>query len=96
MIEQQSIKETLNVIRKALEDEETPNLNTINDNVLMLNKLVKDDGTIDNIENSFLNKAEITNILKDRVEKILDKHLTSWLDRNLPLNLEKYFKNKKI
>ena len=96
MIEQQSIKETLNVIRKALEDEETPNLNKINDNVLMLNKLVKDDGTIDNVENSFLNKVEITNILKDRVEKILDQHLTSWLDRNLPLHLEKYFKNKKI
>ena len=47
MSEQESIKQTLDVIRKALEDEDSPNIQEINDNILILNKKVKDDGTID-------------------------------------------------
>ena len=39
MSEQQSIKDTLDVIRKALEDDES-SLEEIKDNVLILNKLV--------------------------------------------------------
>ena len=52
MSEQQSIKDTLDVIRKALEDDES-SLEEIKDNVLILNKLVKEDGTIDVIEDNY-------------------------------------------
>ena len=46
MTEQQSIKETLNVIRKALESDDNSSAEKINDNILILNKLVLKDGTI--------------------------------------------------
>jgi len=58
MPEQQSIKDTLDVIRKALEDDES-SLEEIKDNVLILNKLVKKDGTINVIEDNSLTKSEI-------------------------------------
>ena len=38
MTEQQSIKDTLNVIRKALEEEDSPNLNKDQDKILILDK----------------------------------------------------------
>ena len=63
MSEQESIKQTLDVIRKALEDEDSPNIQEINDNILILNKKVKDDGTIDLIEDTKLSKSETTMIL---------------------------------
>ena len=49
MTENQQIKETLNVIRKALEDEDNSNFEKLYDEVLILDKLVNEDGTIDNI-----------------------------------------------
>ena len=52
MPEQQSIKDTLDVIRKALENDDESSLEEVKDNVLMLNKLVKEDGTIDIIEDN--------------------------------------------
>ena len=55
MSEQQSIKNTLNIIKKALEDDK-PALENNNDDVLILNKLVKNDGTIYVLENKFLEK----------------------------------------
>ena len=67
MAEQQSIKDTLDVIRKALEDDES-SLEEIKDNVLILNKLVKEDGTIDVIEENSLTKSEIKEIL-DNISK---------------------------
>ena len=96
MNQQQSIKETLNVIRKALEEESDPVLDKLNDNVLILNQLVKDDGTIDNLNQDNLNKKDINAILNDKLDNIFDKHLKNWLDENLPKYLEKYFKNKKL
>ena len=93
MTEQQSIKDTLDVIRKALEDDESP-LEEIKDNVLILNKLVKEDGTIGVIENNSLSKSEIKEILDKKLEKLFDQHFEKWLNSKLPTYLEKYFNNK--
>ena len=68
MSEQESIKQTLDVIRKALEDEDSPNIQEINDNILILNKKVKDDGTIDLIEDTKLSKSETTMILNKKLD----------------------------
>jgi len=95
MTEHQSIKETLNVIRKALEDDDKPNVNDINSNILILNKLVKDDGTINIIKDSNLNKKQVSDILKNKLDEVFDSHLSEWLDKNVPQYLEKYFRNKK-
>ena len=95
MSEQESIKQTLDVIRKALEDEGGPNIQEINDNILILNKKVKDDGTIDLIEDTKLSKSETTMILNKKLDQVFEKYLTKWLDNKAPSYLDKYFKNKK-
>ena len=95
MSENQSIKETLNVIRKALEEDDSPNIEKINNNILILNKLVKDDGTIDLIEDTKLSKSETTMILNKKLDQVFEKYLTKWLDKKAPSYLDKYFNNKK-
>ena len=95
MSENQSIKETLNVIRKALEDDDSPNIEKINDNILILNKLVKDDGTIDIIENNSLSKSETIEILNKKLDEVFKKKFDNWLDKKAPSYLDKYFNNKK-
>ena len=93
MPEQQSIKDTLDVIRKALEDDES-SLEEIKDNVLILNKLVKEDGTIDVIEDNSLTKSEIKEILDNKLEELFDQHFEKWLNSKLPVYLEKYFNKR--
>ena len=97
MTEQQSIKDTLDVIRKALEDDDhSINLNDNKDNVLVLDQLVKQDGTINVINNSFLTKKETYDLLNNKLDEVFATHLTKWLDKNLPTYLEKYFKDKNL
>ena len=93
MSEQQSIKNTLNIIKKALEDDKST-LEEKDDNVLILNKLVKDDGTIHILENKFLEKEEVKEILNQKFSEIFEKRFDKWLDNNVPNYLDKYFKKK--
>ena len=97
MTEQHSIKDTLDVIRKALEDDDQSiNLNDNKDNVLVLNQLVKQDGTIDVINNSFLTKKETYELLNKKLDEVFATHITKWLDKNLPTYIDKYFKDKNL
>ena len=97
MNEKQSIKDTLNVIRKALEEDDQPiNINSNQDNVLILNRLVKQDGTINVINDSFLTKKETYDLLNKKLDEVFAEHLTKWLDKNLPTYIEKYFKDKDL
>ena len=93
MPEQQSIKNTLNIIRKAIEEDDKSESQK-DDNVLILNKLVKEDGTIDILENQLLKKDEVKEILNQKISEIFKDHFDNWLDRNLPRYLDKYFKKK--
>ena len=63
---EKSIKETLGVIRKALEDENLPKDKSINETIL-LNQLIKKDGTI-----KIINK----NSINQDIKKILDEKNT--------------------
>ena len=93
MPDQQSIKNTLNIIRKAIEeDDRTESQNE--DNVLILNKLVNKDGTIDILENQILKKDEVKEILNQKISEIFKDHFDEWLDKNIPNYLDKYFKKK--
>ena len=100
MPEEQSIKDTLNVIRKALEEDDdtilTPKDNALEpkDNVLILNRLVKDDGTINILNDQTLTKNEIKEVLEKKISELFDDHFEKWLDKNVPNYLDKYFKNK--
>ena len=94
MPEEETIKYTLDVIRRALEEDEAPNEALVNDDILMLDQLVKEDGTIASLESINFKKKETSNILDKKINKIFDLHLSKWLDKNIPVYLEKYFKNK--
>ena len=61
---------------------------------MILNKLVKDDGTIDILENQFLKKDEVKEILNQKISEIFKDHFDESLDKNIPSYLDKYFKKK--
>jgi len=87
------ISETLDVIRKALESENHDNIfeKSKNDDILLLNKVVQDDGTIQTIKDDNIINQEVS---EKNIEKVLNKHFKKWLDNNLPDILNKYIKNK--
>ena len=93
MPDQQSIKNTLNIIRKAIEEDVKTEYKK-DDNILILNKLIKDDGTIDILENQFLKKEEVKEILNQKISDIFKDHFDDWLDKNIPSYLDKYFNKK--
>ena len=93
MPEQQSIKNTLNIIRKAIEEDDKSESQKVDD-ILILNKLVNEDGTINILENQFLKKDEVKEILNQKVSEIFKDHFDEWLDKNIPNYLDKYFKKK--
>ena len=87
------ITETLDVIKKALND----NDNSKNDNnVLILDKLVNQDGTIVTLKNdkNNLSENEIDRIIDEKIENTLDDTLNNWLNKKMPSILKKYIKNK--
>ena len=92
MSNNESIKDTLNVIRKALEDENE--FSSKNNNILILNKKINDDGTV-----KLLNQSddinEINNIIDNKLTDLLEKKMSNMLESQLPIILDNYFKNKK-
>ena len=92
MANNESIKDTLEVIRRALEDEN--DFAAKNDNVLILNKKINDDGTVKMLGQS--NEIdEVNNVIEKKLSDLLEKKLSSMLESQLPNILDKYFKNKK-
>lgn len=93
--ENKDIDEALNVIKKALQDE--PDSDQLKNNILLLTRIVQDDGTIQNFDskdNKQISKNEINKIIESKIENILDKNLKEWLDKKIPKLLNNYFKNK--
>ncbi len=90
MSENQSIKETLNVIRKALEDENTDKIEVDNKDTLILNHLVKEDGTIEILNSKVTQQDQIKEILDKNINEYFDK----WIERKMPDYLDKYINKK--
>ena len=92
MSNNESIKDTLDVIRRALEDKD--DFTEKNDNILILNKKVNDDGTV-----KLLNQSDeinaINNVIDKKLDDLMDKKMTAMLKNQLPIILDNYFKNKK-
>ena len=91
MSNNESIKDTLDVIRRALEDKD--DFNEKNENILILNKKVNDDGTI-----KLLNQSdeinEINKVIDKKLNELIEKKLAEVLENYLPKTLDNYFKNK--
>ena len=92
MANNESIKDTLEVIRRALQDEN--NFSEKNDNVLILNKKINDDGTVKMLGQSN-DIDEVNNIIEKKLTNLLEKKMSNMLENQLPNILDKYFKNKK-
>ena len=92
MSDNESIKDTLDVIRRALEDE--TEFSKKNDNVLMLNKKGNDDGTV-NLLNQSEDFNEVNKVIDKKLSDLLEKKMNSMLESKLPQILDNYFKNKK-
>tara|TARA_B100000029_G_C17378933_1_gene888924 strand:- start:139 stop:414 length:276 start_codon:yes stop_codon:yes gene_type:complete len=91
MSEDKSIKETLDVIRRALEDEESSN----NENqVLILNRKVNQDGTIKIIKSNEISKEEVNQIIEEKIYNLIEKNLDKWLEEKIPIYIEKNLKNR--
>jgi hypothetical protein len=92
MSNNESIKDTLDVIRRALEDKD--DFSEKNDNILILNKKVNDDGTV-----KLLNQSDeinaINNVIDKKLDDLMEKKMTAMLKNQLPIILDNYFKNKK-
>ena len=88
----ESIKDTLDVIRRALEDKE--DFTEKNENILILNKKVNDDGTV-----KLLNQSddinEINRVIDKKLDDLMEKKMSTMLENKLPIILDYYFKNKK-
>ena len=85
-----SINETLDVIRKALQEDSTSN----NDDVLLLNQLVKEDGTIEKINIRGLTNQGIKNTFDDKLSEFFEQYFEKWLNENISNYLDKYFSKK--
>jgi hypothetical protein len=92
MSNNESIKDTLDVIRRALEDKD--DFTEKNDNILILNKKVNYDGTV-----KLLNQSDeisaINNVIDKKLDDLMEKKMTAMLKNQLPIILDNYFKNKK-
>ena len=92
MSNNESIKDTLDVIRRALEDKD--DFSEKNENVLILNKKVNDDGTV-----KLLNQSDdinaINRVIDKKLDDLMENKITAMLENQLPIILDNYFKNKK-
>ena len=92
MSNNESIKDTLDVIRRALEDKE--DFTEKNENILILNKKVNEDGTV-----KLLNQSddinEINRVIDKKLDDLMEKKMSTMLENKLPIILDYYFKNKK-
>ena len=72
-----SINETLSVIRKALQEDNFDDNNE--EDVLLLNQLVKEDGTIESIDNGNIKKQEIKDLLNKKLSEVFEQHFEKWI-----------------
>tara|TARA_B100001778_G_C18179033_1_gene446044 strand:+ start:206 stop:484 length:279 start_codon:yes stop_codon:yes gene_type:complete len=92
MSNNESIKDTLDVIRRALEDGD--DFTEKNDNILILNKKVNDDGTV-KLLNQYDDVNSINKIIDEKLNNLFETKITTLLEKRLPDILDNYFKNKK-
>ena len=91
LLNDKSINETLNVIRNALQED---SVNNSEKKVLVLDQLVKNDGTIKKIKTERIKQQEIKDILNEKLSEVFEQHFEKWLSKNIPDYLEKYFSKK--
>ena len=94
MDKKNSINESLEIIRKALEDEKTePNID-ISSNILILNKKVNSDGTIKLLQKDMEISKEINDVIDQKLSYLVESKIEKILDEKIPKLLKSYFDSK--
>ena len=94
MNKKNSINESLEVIRRALEDEKN-NLNKhSSSNILILNQKVNSDGTIKLLQKDEDINNEINDIIDQKLSYLVENKIEKILDEKIPKLLKKFFDSK--
>ena len=94
MDKKNSINESLEIIRKALEDEKAePNID-ISSDILILNKKVNSDGTIKLLQKDMEISKEINDVIDQKLSYLVESKIEKILDEKIPKLLKDYFDSK--
>ena len=94
MKSENSINESLDIIRRALEDDNTEENNTNSSKVLVLNQKVNEDGTIKLIQKSKELNKEINDIIDEKLNYLVENRIEKVLNEKIPKILKTYFESK--
>ena len=89
-----SIKQSLEIIRKALEEESIDTNKDISSNILILNQKVNSDGTIKLLENNQDINKEVNDIIDQKLSYLIENKVEKILDEKIPVLLKNYFDSK--
>ena len=89
-----SINESLEVIRRALEDEKNISDTDLSSNILILNKKVNSDGTINLLQKDKDINSEINDIIDEKLSYLIENKIEKILDEKIPKLLKNYFDSK--
>ncbi|MFL2520641.1 MAG: hypothetical protein ACJ0RJ_04200 [Alphaproteobacteria bacterium] len=94
MKSENSINESLDIIRRALEDDNTEENDSNSSKVLVLNQKVNEDGTIKLIQKSKELNKEINDIIDEKLNYLVENRIEKVLDEKIPKILKTYFESK--
>ncbi len=89
-----SINESLEIIRKALEDEKSDKNIDLSSNILILNQKVNSDGTIKFLQKDNEINEEINEIIDQKLSYLVENKIKKILDEKIPKLLKNYFDSK--
>ena len=94
MKSENSINESLDIIRRALEDDNTEENNSKSSKLLVLNQKVNEDGTIKLIQKSNELNKEINDIIDEKLNYLVENRIEKVLNEKIPKILKTYFESK--
>ena len=89
-----SINQSLEVIRRALEDEKNDSNKNSSSNILILNQKVNSDGTIKLLQKDEDINNEINDIIDQKLSYLVENKIEKILDEKIPKLLKNYFDSK--
>ena len=89
-----SINESLEIIRRALEEEKNSTNKDISSNILILNQKVNSDGTIKLLQKEDDINNEINDIIDQKLSYLIENKIEKILDEKIPKLLKNYFDSK--
>tara|TARA_Y100001970_G_C13838236_1_gene653143 strand:+ start:318 stop:602 length:285 start_codon:yes stop_codon:yes gene_type:complete len=94
MKSENSIQESLEIIRRALKEDNSDNDNKAPSKILILNQKVNNDGTIKVLKKPEDINNEINDIIDQKLNQIFEKKIEKILDEKIPIILKNYFDSK--